>query len=43
MIASLEKKIQSAQADMNQALQAITSKENEKFDLIFSILIELQR
>merc|ERR1719210_3064172 len=28
---------------MNQALQDVTSKENEKFDLIFSILVELQK
>jgi len=43
MIASLEVKIAGAHEAMNQALHEITSKENEKFDLIFSILIELQR
>jgi len=43
LIASLEKKIASAHTDMSQALQDITGKENQKFDLIFGILIELQR
>jgi hypothetical protein len=42
-ITSLEKTIASVQSDMNSALQEATAKENEKFDLIFSILIELQR
>lgn len=41
-IAALEKKLAAAQAEMTQALQDSTSKEHEKFDLIFSILIELQ-
>jgi len=43
LIASLEEKIVAAHSDMSQALQEITGKENEKFDLIFGILIELQR
>lgn len=42
-IDGLEKKIAGIHTDMNQAINAITSKENEKFDLIFSILIELQK
>jgi len=41
-VAALEKKLNTVQAEMQQALQETTSKENEKFDLIFSILIELQ-
>eukprot|EP00930_Biecheleria_cincta_P031021 TRINITY_DN214_c0_g2_i1.p1 TRINITY_DN214_c0_g2~~TRINITY_DN214_c0_g2_i1.p1 ORF type:complete len:338 (-),score=72.45 TRINITY_DN214_c0_g2_i1:152-1165(-) len=40
--AALEKKIATAASEMSQALQEATSKENEKFDLIFSILMELQ-
>mmetsp|Transcript_22799 Transcript_22799/g.50392 ORF Transcript_22799/g.50392 Transcript_22799/m.50392 type:complete len:399 (+) Transcript_22799:36-1232(+) len=43
MVASLEKRICAVQADMNQALHEVTGKDNEKFDLIFSILTELQR
>jgi len=43
MIESLEKKIAAAHSDMSQALNNVTGKENEKFDLIFGILIELQR
>lgn len=42
-IASLDKRITSVQQDLNSALQQVTSKENEKFDLIFSILVELQK
>jgi hypothetical protein len=42
MIAALEKQISGAHACMTQALNEITGKENEKFDLIFGILIELQ-
>lgn len=42
-IASLETRIASVTQEMNQALNAVSGKENEKFDLIFSILIELQR
>lgn len=42
-LASLDKRITSVQQDLNQALQDVTSKENEKFDLIFSILVELQK
>lgn len=41
-VAALEKKLVAAQSEMSQALQEATSKENEKFDLIFSILMELQ-
>lgn len=43
LIESLEKKIAAAHSDMSQALNDITGKENEKFDLIFGILIELQK
>jgi len=43
LIESIEKKISSTHSDMTQELHAITRKENEKFDLIFGILIELQR
>jgi len=42
-LASLDKRITSVQHDLNSALQEVTSKENEKFDLIFSILVELQK
>lgn len=42
-IADVERQLASAQEQMQQALIGITSKENEKFDLIFSILIELQK
>lgn len=42
-IASLESKIANIHTDMNTAVSEITAKENEKFDLIFSILIELQK
>eukprot|EP00401_Gymnodinium_catenatum_P009642 CAMPEP_0117466816 /NCGR_PEP_ID=MMETSP0784-20121206/5336_1 /TAXON_ID=39447 /ORGANISM="" /LENGTH=288 /DNA_ID=CAMNT_0005260767 /DNA_START=28 /DNA_END=892 /DNA_ORIENTATION=- len=31
------------QQEMNQAIHDVTTKDNEKFDLIFSILMELQR
>lgn len=41
-LAALDKKLSVAQAEMNKALQEATTKENEKFDLIFSILLELQ-
>lgn len=43
LIGAFEKKITSVQQEMSSSLQEATSKENEKFDLIFSILIELQR
>jgi len=43
MIESLEKQIGTAHTDMTQALNDMNGKENEKFDLIFGILIELQR
>jgi len=42
-IAALDKRLSSVQHDLGQALQDVTSKENEKFDLIFSILVELQK
>lgn len=42
-LASLDKRISSVHHDLNSALQEVTSKENEKFDLIFSILVELQK
>lgn len=42
-LASLSKRISTVQTDLNSALQEVTSKENEKFDLIFSILVELQK
>lgn len=41
-ISLLESRISSVQQEMSQALQDVTNKENEKFDLIFSILTELQ-
>eukprot|EP00931_Biecheleriopsis_adriatica_P103062 TRINITY_DN77950_c0_g1_i1.p1 TRINITY_DN77950_c0_g1~~TRINITY_DN77950_c0_g1_i1.p1 ORF type:complete len:348 (+),score=107.49 TRINITY_DN77950_c0_g1_i1:57-1046(+) len=41
-IAGLEQMLAATQTEMNQALQDTTSKEKEKFDLIFSILTELQ-
>jgi len=43
LIADLESKLSAAHQEMSQALQEATSKENEKFDLIFSILVELQK
>eukprot|EP00929_Paragymnodinium_shiwhaense_P010069 TRINITY_DN114555_c0_g1_i1.p1 TRINITY_DN114555_c0_g1~~TRINITY_DN114555_c0_g1_i1.p1 ORF type:complete len:317 (+),score=86.94 TRINITY_DN114555_c0_g1_i1:41-952(+) len=42
-ILGLEKQIVNVKRDMNQAIQEATTKDNEKFDLIFSILTELQR
>jgi len=42
MIADLEKQLSGIQQDFVQALQRIGGKENEKFDLIFAILSELQ-
>jgi len=41
-IGSLEKKIAGVQQEFTQALHKIGEKENEKFDLIFAILSELQ-
>jgi len=41
-LADLEKRLSGVQHDFNQALQKSGEKENEKFDLIFSILVELQ-
>lgn len=43
LIAGLEKRIDGVSDEMQKALRSVTGKENEKFDLIFSILIELQR
>lgn len=42
LIESLEKQLESAATDMKQALNSLSTKDNEKFDLIFSILRELQ-
>lgn len=42
-ILGLEKQIVNVKRDMNTAIQEATTKDNEKFDLIFSILTELQR
>lgn len=42
LIESFEKQLESAAADMKQALNSLSTKDNEKFDLIFSILRELQ-
>lgn len=42
-ILGIEKQIVNVKRDMNQAIQEATTKDNEKFDLIFSILTELQR
>jgi len=42
-IASLEKKIENVAQETTQAISDATSKENEKFELIMSILQELQR
>jgi len=41
-IASLERRIDGVQQEATQALHTISGKENEKFDLIFAILSELQ-
>lgn len=42
VLSELDKRITSMQTDLNAALHKISGKENEKFDLIFSILTELQ-
>jgi len=41
-VASLEKKLSTFQEEMNKALEESSQKEKKKFDLIFSILTELQ-
>lgn len=43
LVDAFDKKITSVQQEISSSLQEATSKDNEKFDLIFSILIELQR
>jgi len=43
MISSLEKKVAGVSQDFTQAIHKISEKENEKFDLIFAILSELQQ
>jgi hypothetical protein len=42
VISGLEKKLSGMQQDFTHALHKISEKENEKFDLIFAILSELQ-
>jgi len=42
MVETLEKRMSAMQQDFTQALHKISEKENEKFDLIFAILSELQ-
>jgi len=42
MISGLEKKVAGVTQDFTQAIHKISEKENEKFDLIFAILSELQ-
>jgi hypothetical protein len=42
MISGLEKRLSGVQQDFTQAIHKISEKENEKFDLIFAILSELQ-
>jgi hypothetical protein len=41
-ISDLEKRVSGVQQDFTEALHKISAKENEKFDLIFAILSELQ-
>jgi hypothetical protein len=41
-LADLEKRLNGVQQDFTQALQKVGETENEKFDLIFAILVELQ-
>jgi hypothetical protein len=43
MIAGLEKRVAGVTQDFTQAIHKISEKENEKFDLIFAILSELQQ
>lgn len=42
MVSDLEKRLSGVQQDFTQQLHKISEKENEKFDLIFAILSELQ-
>merc|ERR1719410_2580099 len=42
MVSELEKRLSGVQQDFTQQLHKISEKENEKFDLIFAILSELQ-
>jgi len=42
VISGLEKRLSGMQQDFTQAIHKISEKENEKFDLIFAILSELQ-
>lgn len=41
-VSDIEKRLSSMQQDFTHALQKVGEKENEKFDLIFAILVELQ-
>jgi len=43
MISDLEKRVAGVQSDFTTAIHKISEKENEKFDLIFAILSELQQ
>lgn len=43
MLSGLEKRMSSVKEDFNQAIHKISEKDNEKFDLIFAILSELQQ
>lgn len=43
MVAGLEKRMSGVQQDFQSAIHKISEKENEKFDLIFAILSELQQ
>lgn len=42
-LADIERRVASLQQDFTQSLHKVSEKENEKFDLIFSILTELQQ
>jgi hypothetical protein len=42
MISGIEKRLSGVQQDFKEAIQKVSEKENEKFDLIFAILSELQ-
>merc|ERR1719410_2579091 len=42
VVSELEKRLSGVQQDFTQQLHKISEKENEKFDLIFAILSELQ-
>lgn len=43
MLSGLEKRLSGVKEDFNQAIHKISEKDNEKFDLIFAILSELQQ